>query len=294
MGFFSNLFSKQSCEFCGNQVGALSRKKLKDSKYICKECEKNCSAFIDPCRFDMEYMKEHMEYMKKQDILYKKEFEPLDKKQKDRIVHEGYHGIVFADDIAMFEVVHPKANKKNYKELFRYDQIVNYKVYTVNSMSTEEGAKKYSEVGVTIDIRCAIGDEALGENNVESKRIYHPYVEELKILCGRDEDDTFSTNLIIAHLDRIFCKESSTVAGSIKESIIGTKKERQQMGMAVDMVKGLGSLAKAGITGSEEDKEKAKNAMKTVAEDGLNLAFNNMGQYQELANAAEQRAWADL
>ena len=69
MGFFSNLFSKKTCSFCNNQVGALSRKKLKDDNYICKECEKNCSAFIDPCRFDMEYMKQHMEYMKKQDIL---------------------------------------------------------------------------------------------------------------------------------------------------------------------------------------------------------------------------------
>lgn len=291
MGFFSNLFSKKTCSFCDNQVGALSRKKLKDDNYICKECEKNCSAFIDPCRFDMEYMKQHMEYMKKQDVLYKKEFETLDKKQKDRIVHEGYHGIAFADDIAMFEVVHPKANKRNYKELFRYDQIVNYDIYTVNSTSTEEGAKKYAEVGVTIDIRCAIGDEALGEKDVESKRIYHPYVEELKILCARDDDDTTSTNLIMAHLDKIFCKESSSVAGRMKESIFGTAKERQSIKMAADAVKGLGSLAKAGITGSDEDKEKAKAAMQTVAEDGLNLAFNNMGQYQELANAAEQRAW---
>lgn len=63
-GFFSNLFSKQTCAFCGKEVGALSRKRLSDKNYICKECEKNCSAFLDP-----------------------------------------------------------KASKKNYKELFRYDQI---------------------------------------------------------------------------------------------------------------------------------------------------------------------------
>ncbi|MBE5936085.1 MAG: hypothetical protein E7262_09885 [Lachnospiraceae bacterium] len=293
MGFFSKLFSKQTCSFCDNQVGALSRKKLKDGNYICKECEKNCSAFIDPCMFDIEYMKQHMEYMKKQDVLYKKEFEVLDKKQKDRIVHEGYHGIVFADDIAMFEVVHPKASKKNYKELFRYDQIVDYDIYTVNSTSTEEDAKKYAEVGVTIDIRCAIGDEALGEKDVDNKRMFHPYVKEFKILCARNDDYTFSTNLIISHLDKIFCKKSSTVAGSIKESMFGTTKERQSIKMAADAVKGLGSLAKAGITGSEEDRENAKVAMQTVAEDGLNLAFNNMGKYQELANQAEQRAWAE-
>ena len=66
MGFFSNLFSKQKCNFCDKEVGALSRKKLHDGNYICKECEKNCSAFLDPCRFDTEYIKQHIEYMKKQ------------------------------------------------------------------------------------------------------------------------------------------------------------------------------------------------------------------------------------
>ena len=93
MGFLSNLFSKQQCAFCNKEVGALNRKKLHDGNYICKECEKNCSAFIDPARFDIEFIKQHMEYMKKQDILYKKEFEPLDKKQRERFVHEGYYGL---------------------------------------------------------------------------------------------------------------------------------------------------------------------------------------------------------
>lgn len=67
MGFLSNLFSKQKCAFCDKEVGALNRKKLHDGNYICKECEKNCSAFIDPARFDTEYIRQHMEYMKKQD-----------------------------------------------------------------------------------------------------------------------------------------------------------------------------------------------------------------------------------
>lgn len=35
------LFSKEECCFCGNQVGMLSRKKLADKNYICKDCEKN-------------------------------------------------------------------------------------------------------------------------------------------------------------------------------------------------------------------------------------------------------------
>lgn len=291
MGFLSNLFSKQTCAFCGKEVGALGRKKLQDNNYICKECEKNCSAFIDPSRFDVGYLTQHIEHMKKQDILYKKEFETLDKKQKDRIVHKGYYGICFADDIAMFEVIDPKANKRNYKELFRYDQIQDYEVYTVDS--TGEDQKKYSEVGVIINIRCAIGYDALGEKNSQSSKIYHPYVDKLKILCGRDENDTSCTNLIISHLDRIFGKARTDLAGSIKESIIGTTKERQAIKTGAESLKAFASMAKAGITKKEEDKEAAKEKLKGAAESGFDLAFNNMGKYQKLANAAEERAWKE-
>ena len=102
MGFFSELFSKQTCAFCEKQVGALSRKKLKDKNFICKDCKKNCSAFLEPSAFDTEYLRNHMEYMKKQDVLYKKEFETLEKNKRERFVHEGYYGLEFADEIAMF------------------------------------------------------------------------------------------------------------------------------------------------------------------------------------------------
>ena len=37
MGFFSNLFSKQTCAFCGNQVGALARKKLADMGVVIED-----------------------------------------------------------------------------------------------------------------------------------------------------------------------------------------------------------------------------------------------------------------
>lgn len=76
------LFSKEECCFCGNKVGMLSRKKLADKNYICKDCEKNCSAFIEASRYDKAFLENHIEYMKKQDELYKKEFEPLDKSKK--------------------------------------------------------------------------------------------------------------------------------------------------------------------------------------------------------------------
>ena len=291
MGFLSNLFSKQTCAFCDKEVGALSRKKLHDGNYICKECEKNCSAFLDPSRFDIEYIKQHIEYMKKQDILYKKEFETLDKKQKERIVREGYYGVVFADDIAMFEVVDPKASKRNYKELFRYDQIKDYEIYTKPNNSTE-GGKKYSEVGVKIKLNCQIGIDAAGMSDVE-KRLSHPYVEELNILCERDTDDDTSTNLIIGHLNKIFGRASGTVFGSIKESVVGTGHQRQGYKAGTDALKALGSMAKAKATGNEEDAKKAKEKMEQAVDSSFAFLSENRSEYTKIANDAEKRAWEE-
>ena len=293
MGFLSNLFSKQTCAFCEKEVGALGRKKLHDGNYICKECEKNCSAFLDPSRFDVEYLKQHMEYMKKQDILYKKEFETLDKKKRDRFVHEGYYGLEFADDIAMFEVIDPKADKRNYKELFRYDQIKDYEVYAKPNSTTGDGQKKYSEVGIKIKINCKIDLDAIGNSEVEN-RLSHPYVSELNILCKRNTDiSNDSTTGAIEHLNKIFGRASGTVFGAIKESVTGTGHERQGYKAGADALKALGSLAKSKMTGNEEDAEKAKEKMEQAAESGFVYLSENRSKYTKIANEVEARAWKE-
>ena len=292
MGFFSNLFSKQKCAFCEKEVGALNRKKLHDGNYICKECEKNCSAFIDPSRFDLEFIKEHMEYMKKQDILYKKEFETLDKKQRERYVHEGYYGLEFADDIAMFEVIDPKANKRNYKELFRYDQIKDYETYAKPNNTTGEGQKKYSEVGIRIKLNCKIGLNAAGNSEAE-KRLAHPYVEELNILCAKNTDSANDNTWAIEHLNKIFGRASGTLFGSIKESVTGTGHERQGYKAGADALKALGSLAKSKMTGNEEDAAKAQEELEKAADSGMAYLSENRTKYTQIANEVEKRAWGE-
>ena len=292
MGFISNLFSKQSCVFCNKEVGALNRKKLHDGNYLCKECEKNCSAFIDPARFDTEYIKQHMEYMKKQDELYKKEFETLDKEKRKRYVHEGYYGLEFADDIAMFEVIDPKANKKNYKELFRYDQIKDYEIYAKPNTTTGDGQKKYAEVGIKIKMNCRIGIDAVGNSEAENK-LAHPYVEELNILCARNTDSGTDDTWAIEHLNKIFGRASGTVFGSIKESFTGTGHEQQGYKAGADALKALGSLAKSKISGNEEDAEIAKQQMNQAIDSGMAYMTENRSKYTQIANEAEKRAWGE-
>lgn len=290
MGFLSNLFSKQKCEFCGKEVGALNRKKLHDGTYICKECEKNCSAFIDPARFSSKELEQHMEYMKKQDILYKKEFETLDKKKKERFVHLGYDGLEFVDDIAMFEVISGKAKKKNYKELFRYDQIRDYEVYTIDNDTTGPDERRYSEVGIIIKLNSKIGMDAVGASEAEKEHA-HPYVSELRIACARNTDDAKDGTWAIEHLNKIFGKASTTVLGSIKDSIIGTEHERQKIKAGADALKALGSMAKAKVTGNEEDDEKAKEKLDKAINSTADYLSENRSKYTKIANEVEKRAW---
>ena len=291
MGFLSNLFSKQTCAFCSKEVGAMKRKKMKDGNYICKECEKNCSAFIDPSKFDVEFIKKHIEYMKKQDILYKKEFETLDKKRRERFVNEGYYGLEFADDIAMFEVIDPKASKRNYKELFRYDQINDYEIYSKPNNSVGDGQKKYSEVGIKIILDCQIGINAVGNSDAKNKLV-HPYVEELNILCKKNTDiSTDNTSMAIGHLNKIFGRASNSVFGAVKESFIGTEHQRQGYKAGADALKAMGSLAKSKITGNEADTKKAKEKMKQAVDSGFAYISENRSKYTKIANEAENRAW---
>ena len=292
MGFLGNLFSKQACAFCSSEVGALNRKKLHDGNYICKECEKNCSAFIDPSRFDKEFIEQHMEYMKKQDVLYKNAFETLDKSKRERFVHEGYYGLEFADEIAMFEVIDPKANKRNYKELFRYDQIKDYEIYSKPNTSTEEGQKKFSEVGIKIKMNCRIGVDAAGNSEIENK-LAHPYVEELNILCARNTDYSTEGTGAVEHLNKIFGRASGTVFGSIKESFTGTGHEKQGYQAGADALKALGNFAKSKVTGNEEDAQKAKEAMEQAADSGLAYISENRSRYTQIANDVEKRVWGE-
>ena len=285
------LFSKEECKFCNQKVGILSRRKLKDKTFICKNCEKNCSAFVNVSKFDSKFIKQHFEYMKKQDILYKKEFETLPKESK--IVAEyQYNGLVFADSIGMFEVITSKTEKKNYKELFRYDQIKEYDIYTV--LNNQEGGKKYSEVGVEINLYCKEGMSSVGITEQE-KKLAHPYVDTIKIYYGKNVDNDLCVAKAINHLDEIFLKEPrfKTLGKSIKESITGTESEIRNMKQGVDALKVLGGLAKAKLSGDENAMETAKTNIKDSIIEAANLASGNRFKYTEVANAAEKRAWSE-
>ena len=281
------LFSKEKCELCEKEAGILGRKKLNDKKYICKDCEKNCSAYIEVSNFNTEFIKQHIEYMKNQNMLYKKEVEPLDKKIKERFV-SAWNGIVFIDSIGMFEIVSPKYDKKNVKELFRYDQVQDFRYYTVDNTSQE--GKKYSEAGIEIIFRCPI-DENGWTNKEISDGKQHPYVRKIRIPFEKDTDDATCGSLAKAHLNKLFGRASENFVGSIKEEFTGTGTQRAQAKAGIESLKSLGTLVKSAIQKDDEGIENSKEDMLKATQDMLNATFNYGARYTQIADDAERRAW---
>ena len=284
------LFSKEPCVICGNKVGFFSRKRLVNKEgYICKECEQKCSEFINVGHFTKAEIEEHIKYMEKQNKLYHEAFEPIDKKHISRFVSIST-GLEFADEIAMFKVVSPKAKKKEYQELFRYDQINHYEPYYKENTNSNSD-KKYAEVGLTIHLNCSRRGfgEAEGSVTGVGARNFHPYVKELQIPTARNVND-FSHVGLKDYLDKLFgTYEDSSVIGSIKSSFVGTNKERAEMKVASEGLKALGSLAKSKLTKNEADNEAAKENIENLKNDAFDLATGNRATYTKIANDVEDR-----
>lgn len=280
MGLFGKLFSKQPCAICGKEAGALSRVKLKDGNYVCSDCRRNVSGFYEPGRRTLEEVKKHIEYMEKMDQLYEKEFLTIEKGRRDRVVHLGFYGIEFADDIGMFEVISKETKRSNHKELFRYDQIDGFEPYGIEN--TGEDRKHYKETGVRLIMRCAEDIAQTGASAAEKARM-HPYVTEIKIPIERDVDDIAHNGLIIGHLNFIFGGKSNTIFGAVKEKFVGTGRDRAGRTAQFEAMGALGSLLKGDVDGATK---KAGAAMDAA----MDFLTENRNKYGKLADEAEKRA----
>ena len=192
MGFIKELFSKQGCAFCGNEVGALSRTKMKDGEFICSECFKaKCSPFFSAVLYTKDEVQKHMNYMEKQMEFYDKVYSEIPEDKKEKIAKFiTSETIVFCDELGMFEVINGKTKLSKTKELFRYDQIRDFKFEVKNN--TVEGGKKYSEVNIVLKLLSDRNPDAELENfftNTDLKKHTHPYATEFKFLVDRNVDE---------------------------------------------------------------------------------------------------------
>lgn len=280
------LFSKETCCFCGKDVGALNRKKIADGNYICKDCEKDCSAFIEVSRYDKTFLVDHMAYMKKQDILFKKEVEPLGKKEIDK-----HNSMDFIDSIAMFEVHTGHYREKHLKELFRYDQIADFKHYTIPNTGSQ--GKKFAESGIEIKLYSHFDENGfkLPDAMMAEGSQPHPYVALLRIPFDRDTDDPSAGSSAMHHLNELFGRADDSLVGSIKQAFTGTGQQQAQKKAGMSAFKALGQLAKSALHHDEEGQVAAKEQLKEAAVEGMTASFAYGRKYTAAADDAERRAW---
>lgn len=285
MGFL-DMFKKQECTLCSGKASPISRKKLKDGVYVCKDCISNTSAFLDISVLTKDELDEHIEYMKKQDILYKSEFEKAEKRSV-----AGLYKLIFADSIGMFELARDKAKQRKYRELFRYDQIEKYEPYYTNRTSSGTDDKVlYDNVGVKIYLYCSNPIIAKSAHTTQMDDVGHKYVRELDVRVANSvTKSSFKTaenkiENIIRELDKTFGLDTNkTVFGSRF-----SQKEKRQMQAGAEIAKGLGKAAKGMFTG-----EGAKEGMEEVLGSAMDIASGDRTKYKKLADEAQERAWKD-
>lgn len=280
MDWLKGTFGKQTCAFCGSEVGMLKRTKIKNKEFICNDCSHGCSRYIQMYRYTKDELLGHMEYMKRQDALY----QSLEG-QYTLVVPSATNkqSIEFYDNHGMFRIRDYSVDRQDRKkELFRYDQVAKYEPYLEEGEPDEPGKPKvFGECGV--DITLVGAEEDAGE--VRNGLRPHPYVAETIRVCVNDRDKhigELEVNQIICHFNGIFGVGDNT-KGLFS---FGPTTQQKREGEAL---KAMGSMfaaaVKAAKTGevSEEDAAKVSDAMNKVDD----AATGGLAVYTRRADAAE-------
>ena len=274
--FFKKRFGKQTCAFCGQEVGMLKRDKIKNDEFICHDCRRTCSRYIQVYRFTKDELLGHMEYMKRQGKLV----ESLSELRGYRIPSASRQGIIFYDEVGMFRVYNSDKDDKYPMEMIRYDQVAKYEPYCIETEPTEAGKEKeFKEGGVKITL---VGGQTDLSQMPKGLRA-HPYItEEITIQLDK-KNMTYAEN-IIQHFGTIFGVHDDTKG---LFSFGPTKQQKREM----DAMKAMGGMFKEAIkaakTGevSEDAAAKVADAMSKVDD----AATGGLAKYSRLADEVEAK-----
>lgn len=280
MDWLKGTFGKQTCAFCGNEVGMLKRTKIKNKEFICNDCGHGCSRYIQKYRYTKDELLIHMDYMKRQDALYHRlegQFTLAVPSATNK------QSIEFYDNHGMFRIRDLSVDRQDWKkELFRYDQVAKYEPYLEEGEPDEPGKPKvFGECGV--DITLVGASEDAGELRQGLRP--HPYVTETIRVCVNDRDKhigELEVNQIICHFDGIFGVHDNTKG---LFSFGPTKQQRREGEALKAMGSVLGAAVKAARNGevSEEAKEQVADAMNKMND----AATGGLSEYSRRADAAE-------
>ena len=281
MDWVKGTFGKQSCAFCGSEVGMLKRTKIKNKEFICNDCKRTCSRFIQVYRMTKDELLGHMEYMKRQERLYN---EVLGEPSRVVPSASSEQSIEFYDDYGMFRIRDYDYDNRYTKELFRYDQVAKYEPFCHESEPEEPGKPKvFDECGVIITL-VGTGDDA---GDLKQGLRPHPYItDEIEVVVNKRDKHIGELDVahIISHFDYIFGVGDNT-KGLFS---FGPTTQQRREGEALKAMTGMfGAAIKAARTGevSEEAAAQVQEAMNKVDD----AATCGLSKYTRLADEAEAK-----
>ena len=278
--FFKKTFGKQACAFCGNEVGMLKRDKIKNKEFICSDCKRTCSRYIQVYRYTKDELLGHMEYMKRQGKLV----ESMEGLKARRVPSAGRQGILFYDEAGMFRVYDMDKDHRYAMEMIRYDQVAKYEPYLEEGEPEEPGKPKvFGECGVKLTLVGGMDDLSQMPKGLRA----HPYITSEITVKVNDRDKhigELDVNQIIGHFDAIFGVHDNT-KGLFS---FGPTEQQKREGAALKAMTGMfGAAIKAAKTGevSEDMQAQVQDAMNKVDD----AATSGLAKYSRLADEAEAK-----
>ena len=278
--FFKKTFGKQTCAFCGKEVGMLNRDKIKNDEFICSDCKRTCSRFVQVYRMTKDELLGHMEYMKRQGKLV----ETMEGLKARRVPSAGRQGILFYDEAGMFRIYDVDNDNRYAMEMIRYDQVAKYEPYLDEAEPDEPGKEKiFGECGVKLTLVGGMDDLSRMPKGLRS----HPYITNEITVKVNDRDKhmgELDVNQIISHFNSIFGVNDDT-KGLFS---FGPTTQQKREGAAL---KAMGSMFGAAIqaakTGEvpEDAAAKVADAMNKVDD----AATSGLAKYSRLADEAEAK-----
>lgn len=278
--WFKKTFGKQTCAFCGKEVGMMSRDKIKNDEFICSDCKRTCSRYIQVYRMTKDELLGHMEYMKRQGKLV----ESMEGLKARRVPSAGRQGILFYDEAGMFRIYDADKDHRYAMEMIRYDQVAQYEPYLEEGEPDEPGKEKvFGECGVKITLVGGMDDLSQMPKGLRA----HPYITQEITIKVNDRDKhigELDVNQIIGHFNYIFGVGDDTKGlfsfGPTKQQ----KREREAMKAMGGMFKEAIKAAKTGEV-SEDAAAKVTDAMNKVDD----AATSGLAKYSRLADEAEEK-----
>jgi len=278
--FFKKTFGKQLCAFCGQEVGMMSRDKIKNDAFICSDCKRTCSRYIQVYRLTKDQLLGHMEYMKYQGKLV----ESLEGLKARRIPSAGRQGILFYDEVGMFRIYDVDNDHRYAMEMIRYDQVAKYEPYIDEAEPDEPGKEKiFGECGVKLTLVGEMNDLSRMPKGLRA----HPYITQEITVKINDRDKhmgELDVNQIISHFNSIF-GVNDDIRGLFS---FGPTTQQKREGAAMKAMGGMFKEAiQAAKTGEvpEDAVSKVTDAMNRVDD----AATNGLAKFSRLADEAENR-----